>query len=310
MATALNTVMTDTFPVLFDIKRYAIHDGPNIRTTIFMKGCPLSCSWCHNPEGLSKEVELLADFEKCIGCRACLDVCLSGSLKIKDKKISRDRASCVHCHECLEICPALVFETTGWIHSTETVMEEIKKDIPFFDQSGGGVTFSGGDPLMQKGPLLGLLGECGKLGIHRVVDTSGYAQQEDLLQVAALTDLFLIDIKLMDEAAHKKFTGVGNRLILSNIRLLVEMGHQVILRVPLIPTVNDHQENMLLLAEFVHSLPKDIAVELLPYHSAARAKYQKLDLPYQGENIPGFEKEILDKTISLLQQNGVQAQAG
>lgn len=302
--------MKETFPTIFAIKRYAIHDGPNIRTTVFLKGCPLSCWWCHNPEGISPEVEMTYDFSKCIGCRECVSTCQFGALTLENKIISKQEELCTNCYECLEICPALVFETAGYTTSTEELIEEIKKDIPFFDQNGGGVTFSGGEPLLQAQALINLLRECGNLSIHRTVDTSGFAPISTILEVAEHTDLFLIDLKLMDDAAHKKYTGVSNELILQNIRSLAENNTNIIIRIPLIPGINDHKENIESTAEFISSLPGDIAVEVLPYHSIERSKYNKLHMKYPGKNTAPSSEKDLQHTIALLNQYGLSAQKG
>lgn len=302
--------MKEIYPTVFAINRYAIHDGPNIRTTVFFKGCPLSCWWCHNPEGLSPAIEMISDFSKCIGCRECISACQFEALTLENKTISKQEELCTNCYECLEICPALVFETTGYTASTQELVEEIKKDIPFFDQSGGGITFSGGEPLLQAQALINLLKECGKLSIHRTVDTSGFAATSTILNVAEQTDLFLIDLKLMDSTAHKKHTGVTNELILKNIRALAEINSKIIIRIPLIPGINDHEENIKSTAIFVSSLPGDIAVEVLPYHSIASSKYNKLQMNYPGKNIPPSSKDDLQHTIALLNQYWLSAQKG
>lgn len=302
--------MKETSPTIFAIKRYAIHDGPNIRTTVFFKGCPLSCSWCHNPEGLSPAIEMISDFSKCIGCRECISSCQFEALTLENKVISKQEELCTKCYECLEICPALVFETTGYTTSVQELVNEIKKDIPFFDQSGGGVTFSGGEPLMQASALINLLKECGKLSIHRTVDTSGFAPTSIILEVAEHTDLFLIDLKLMDDTAHEKYTGVSNELILKNIRTLAENKAKITIRIPLIPGINDHEENIKSTAIFVSSLPSDITVEVLPYHSIASSKYNKLHMNYPGKDIPPSSKNDLQHTIALLNQYGLLAQKG
>ncbi len=302
--------MKDILPTVFAIKRYAIHDGPNIRTTVFFKGCPLSCWWCHNPEGISPTIEMTSDFSKCIGCRECISACQFEALTLENKIISKQEELCTSCYECLEICPALVFETTGYTTSTQELVEEIKKDIPFFDQSGGGVTVSGGEPLMQAQALINLLKECGKLSIHRTVDTSGFALTPTVLEVAEHTDLFLIDLKLMDNTAHEKYIGVSNELILKNIRALAEKKAQMIIRIPLIPGINDHKENIKSTAVFINSLPTEIAVEVLPYHSIASSKYNKLHMNYPGKDIPPSSKDDLQHTITLLNQYGLTAQKG
>lgn len=278
--------MNKELVTIFSIKQYAIHDGPDIRTTVFLKGCPLSCWWCHNPEGLKQEYDLIINRERCVGCRECVSACDQGALSFIDKQITLDSTRCTLCLSCLEICPALVFEQTGWKATIAEVIQEIEKDIPFFDQSGGGVTFSGGEPLMQAPQLIQLLQECGKLGIHRAVDTSLFAKQDTVLEVARHAELFLVDLKSMDDDKHRLYTGVSNSLILANIQELSASGMEIIIRIPLIPGINDDEKNITASAEFLSQLPGTISVELLPYHSSAKTKYDKLDMMYPGQTIP------------------------
>jgi pyruvate formate lyase activating enzyme len=212
--------MSETNSTIFAIKRYALHDGPNIRTTIFFKGCPLACHWCHNPEGIDFKIKILILTGQCVGCGECIDICRKNALHLTAQGIHREIEKCTFCRTCVETCPALVHESTGWQVTTEQLLTEIKKDLPFYDQSGGGVTLSGGEPLCQPESLLALLQECGALGINRTVDTSGYAPTEILMRVAEHTELFLFDLKHMDNKLHRQYTGVANDLILHNLQTL------------------------------------------------------------------------------------------
>lgn len=295
---------------IFAIKRYAIHDGPRIRTTVFFKGCPLACWWCHNPEGLHRAVELVWESGRCIGCHACIDQCPSGSLTTAPQGIQWHQATCVGCGACLEACPSLALEATGREMSVDEVMDAIVRDLPFYDQTGGGVTFSGGEPLSQPDFLLKLLEECGRLDIHRAVDTSGFAAADVLLQVAEQTDLFLFDLKLMDRDRHRLYTGVSNGPILDNLRLLADKGKAVQIRLPLIPGVNDDGANLRATGAFVASLPGIGAVDLLPYHGAAAAKYRKLNLPHWGESLVPVPPESLAGAAAILQQCGLKVRIG
>lgn len=295
---------------IFAIKRYAIHDGPNIRTTVFFKGCPLACWWCHNPEGLHRAVELVWDGAKCIGCHACVKRCPSGSLTASPSGIQWAARTCAVCGGCVEACPSLALEATGREVSADEVLAEIVRDRPFFDRSGGGVTFSGGEPLAQPGFLLELLAACGRLAIHRVVDTSGFAPSDVLLHVAEETDLFLFDLKLMDRDRHHLYTGVSNEPILANLRLLAARGHAVQVRLPLIPGINDDAANLAATGEFVASLPGIGAIDLLPFHRAANAKYRKLHLPNPGEQLLPTRPESLDTAIKQLQTCGLRVRVG
>lgn len=295
---------------VFAIKKYAIHDGPNIRTTVFLKGCPLSCWWCHNPEGIPSNISMLWGKEKCVGCGECIEGCPASSLSLAEDGIVRNRESCRQCGRCADICPALAHEATGWEATVAEVMMEIKKDIPFYDQSGGGVTFSGGEPLMQPGFLLDLLKECGQISIHRAVDTCGYVDSALLLEVAEHTELFLFDLKQMDSEKHRHFTGVPNELILKNIETVAERGTKVQIRIPLIDGVNNDDDNIIKSGEFILALDGVDSVDILPYHGAAVAKYRKLDLNYPGSEFAPISEERVAHCVLLLTRMGLKVQVG
>ena len=271
--------MNNGLPIFFDIKRYALHDGPNIRTTVFFKGCPLRCFWCHNPEGLGCGLEVVTVQERCIGCLECVHGCPEQALSFADGLITRVDERCSLCLNCVEICPSLAHEAIGYRASTESIVGEIIKDRPFFDHSGGGVTFSGGEPLAQAAHLVDLLRRCGELEIHRSVDTSGYAETSTLLEVAAHTDLFLFDLKHMDDELHHQYTGVGNRQILNNLEALSSAGSTVRIRCPVIGSVNDSGDNVEAMGRFLSRLKTIWDVDLLVYHDLAGAKYRKLNRP-------------------------------
>ena len=296
--------------IIFAIKRYALHDGPNIRTTIFFKGCPLSCHWCHNPEGIEQNIRIISLLDKCVSCNACLENCPERALTLSPKGINRDIESCSLCGNCVDICPALVHEATGWKTDVEQLMREIKKDLPFFDQSGGGVTFSGGEPLMQPDFLLKLLQECGKLDIHRAVDTSGFAPTATLMTIAEQTDLFLFDLKHMDSGKHQFYTGVPNELILHNLKALSAAGHHINARIPLIPDVNDDEANIRATGLFLSTCPAVQSIDVLPYHPCAKAKYKKLGFDYQGKKMLVPRNEQIDNVVSLLSEFGLNVRIG
>jgi pyruvate formate lyase activating enzyme len=273
--------------LLFDIKRYAINDGPGIRITLFFKGCPLNCIWCHNPEGISTEKEKMYTLRKCIGCCTCVKACPNEALKFASEGIVTDPNRCKLCGKCADVCPTKAMEISGTEYSVDYLMNEIEKETLFFDQSDGGVTFCGGEPLMQPELLKRLLILCGQRGIHRVVDTSLFAHPELVMEVALLSELFLVDLKMMDSGKHRYFCGVPNELILSNIRMIAEMGIPFSVRIPLIKGVNADKENITRSAEFLASLPgKRREVALLPYHDIAKNKHFKLGTTYNPDEVP------------------------
>ncbi len=266
--------------ILFDFKKFSIHDGPGIRTTAFLKGCPLHCAWCHNPESISPKIELHYWPERCILCGECVEHCPEDALSLSDHTLQKDPARCTRCGTCAARCPAEAWQQIGREMSVDEVMAEIRKDLPFYDESGGGVTFSGGEPLLQPEFLKEALQACKAIGVHTAVDTTGYTAWRNLEQITPYTDLFLYDLKLMDSARHRQFTGVPNETILANLRSLAASGCEIIIRIPVIPGVNDDPANLESTAQFLHELNSIRRVDLLPYHHIAISKYSRMGVPY------------------------------
>jgi pyruvate formate lyase activating enzyme len=285
---------------IFDIKKYAIHDGPGIRTTIFFKGCPLSCWWCHNPEGIAYTTQRLYRRDRCIGCRECVAACAENAIEICAKGINWNAAECVYCGTCEDLCPAEAVDIIGKTMSVDEVVAEITKDTVFYDESRGGITISGGEPLMQPSFLIALLDACKKLELHRTVDTSGFAESHTLLEAATRTDLFLYDLKHMDSEKHTRFTGVSNEIILNNLEVLSRQETEIVIRLPIIPGFNSDQENIDKTGAFIASLPGVSRINILPYHCAATAKYKNLGLDFNTSDLLKPTRELLESVAKRL----------
>ncbi len=295
---------------VFDLSRYAIHDGPGIRTTVFFKGCPLSCWWCHNPESMSRAPHVSLRQNRCIRCGSCIAICPNHAIAFSDGAATTEASLCDLCLKCAQVCCADAREVIGRSVTIEEVMAEIKRDIVFYDESGGGVTFSGGEPLMQPAFLLGLLDACGHVGIHRTVDTSGYAGREVLLRVAEKTDLFLYDLKHTDPEIHKKYTGVRNEVILKNLTHLAARGASICVRLPLIPGVNDDRSNVENTGAFLATLDHINCIDILPYHEAMRSKYKRFGWVYRLGELPPPDPLHLQDIAALLRSFGLRVTIG
>lgn len=297
--------------MIFDIKRYAIHDGPGIRTTVFLKGCPLNCLWCHNPEGKSAEQEFMWWEKRCIGCRDCQKACAKNAVSFSDDTLILDVGECDFCGACLTVCHSQALELIGKELTASQLMREIEKDLAFYDESGGGVTFSGGEPLMQPVFLRNLLRACKEKEIHTAVDTCGYVDPKIFLDIGDLADLFLYDLKVIDDKKHIEFTGVSNKLILENVKRLSDTGHRVIMRFPLIPNMNDKETDVLELGTFVSSLGNVKELHILPYHKAGVEKAKRLKKqqePLFVSHPPSAER--LSEIVEMLRDFGLEIQVG
>jgi pyruvate formate lyase activating enzyme len=262
--------------LIFSIKRYSVHDGPGIRVTVFMKGCPLSCWWCHNPEGIAPGVESLME-----------------TRKVGDLEFSE---------------PAVV----GKYYSVGEILEILKKEMVFFRQSGGGVTFSGGEPLLQPEFLKDALMACKDMGVHTAVDTSGFCPWPDLEKILPYTDLFLFDIKHLSDTRHLEHTGVGNGSILQNFRILIQSGKEIMVRFPVIPGINDDPDHLMRLREFLEGTGKGniTRINLLPFHKAGSSKYRKMGLPYRMEGTEPPSTERVKELKSFFSETGIKVKIG
>lgn len=296
--------------VIFDIRKYSIHDGPGIRTTVFFKGCPLRCWWCHNPEGQDVEPELVYRKSRCIGCDECSKSCQREAISLVAQSISVNREKCVPCNNCCRVCPSDALSIAGKQMSVKEILEEIEKDRTFYEESRGGVTFSGGEPLMQPDFLNALLNECKERAIHTAVNTCGFAQYEIIDRIRDKVDLFLYDIKTMDNRKHRKYTGASNEQILKNLKKLAESGSSIVISFPIIPGINDDDKNVTRTAEFISSLPNIQQVNLLPYHRAGIEKYKNLGKPYKLDKIQPPSNQRVKSVKEKMEAFGIRVGIG
>ena len=269
---------------IIDVAHFSTHDGPGIRTVVFLKGCPLDCLWCHSPDSRKPGPQLVFVANKCIGCERCVAICPRGARRRVDGLLRTDRALCDDCGLCVEVCPPRALQLRGERVTAGKVFEGLLKEAVFYRQSGGGVTLSGGEPLLQPAFASAILTLCRSAGLHTAMETSGYARPEVFRRIAPLVDLFLYDLKQMDSTRHREICGVSNEVILANLRYLASAGREVVVRYPVIPGYNDDDANVAALGAFLRDAGLR-RVDLLPYNPAAGSRYLLLEAAYPLEGV-------------------------
>ena len=287
--------------MVFDIQRFAIHDGPGIRTTVFLKGCPLHCLWCHNPESQAPGKEILFSAEKCIACRYCESVCEQGGHAFRDGEHIFDRTNCIRCGECTLECYANALELVGKEMEVAEVLAEVLKDQVFYQASGGGLTLSGGEPMQQFEFIRSLLEQAKRAGLHTCIETSGCSTLNRYLAIQPLVDEFYFDVKETDPELHREFTGVGNTEILENLAALDAAGARITLRCPIIPGLNDRMDHFENIARLANQLRNITAVHILPYHNLGTSKSQRLGEEPRLTNIPRPEQRQVETWTAMVQ---------
>jgi pyruvate formate lyase activating enzyme len=291
------------------LERFAIHDGPGIRTTVFLKGCPLRCAWCHSPESQDLDPEFMPLADRCIRCGACTDACPHHAVRPAAEATAVAPSECTTCGTCASVCPSGARELVGHRTTVGSLLSLLERDRIFYDESGGGVTFSGGEPLMQPDFLIDAVEACRDSGLHVAVDTCGLGDTGALLDVARLADLFLFDLKLMDEERHRCYTGASNTRILQNLEQLAAVHRHIVVRFPLIPGVNDDEENVRAMGAFLASL-RLTRVDVLPYHRAGLAKYHRLLRTYALPETQPPTPDVVVRASRLLEGCGLIVRPG
>lgn len=289
-------------PFIFNLQKFCVHDGPGIRTSVFFKGCPLRCAWCHNPESQVFQPELLYNPEKCAVCGQCLPECPSDAITRRESSVVTDRHLCQACGRCVDFCFHSAREIVGHAASVPDLVAEIEKDRVFFEQSGGGVTFTGGEVLCQAEAAEALAIACKARGLHVAVDTCGHVPFENMARVLNCADLFLYDLKHLDPVMHEEYTGQDNRLVLDNLRRLNATGAAIFLRIPLIEGFNSDDGHINSLVEFCSGLNLK-QIDLLPYHSTGSSKYQRTGRPFSPGRFAAPTPEKLARIRTILQQS-------
>lgn len=294
---------------VINIQKYSVHDGPGIRTTVFFKGCPLRCWWCHNPESQNLKHEIMFFYERCTSCGVCAKRCPQNAIELKDNYPIVDENKCTLCGKCANFCPNNAREYVGQDMRVQELMNEIIKDEVFYDESNGGVTFSGGEPLLHVEFLSEVLERCKNRGIHTAVDTSGYVSWDKFEKIADKVDLFLFDLKLMNNEKHIKYMNAENVLILDNLKKLSDREVNIFIRMPIIAGINDDDEHIDEAIKFLSNL-NILQVNLLPYHKMGMDKYRRLKMSYKLSGMEKPSKESMVEIADKFKKSGIKVKIG
>ncbi|MDA8080153.1 MAG: glycyl-radical enzyme activating protein [Actinomycetota bacterium] len=297
--------MGEIMGTVFNIQRYSIDDGPGIRSTVFLKGCPLNCKWCSNPESQNRNPEISHRDSLCSKCGICVQVCEAAAITVDEAGVHIDRDRCNVCGKCIDACDREVLELMGRSMTVEEVFSQLQRDTDYYESSGGGVTICGGEALYQPEFTFALLKRCREVGIHTCLDTAGYGTSSALQRILQYTSLVFYDIKHLDARIHRELTGKQNGLIMRNLELIIRSGVPVVIRVPYIPGHNDSKENIEALAKTVSGMSKEAKVNLLPYHRFGMGKYAMLDRRYELAKLLPPSKEDLSKAKEIIESFGL-----
>ena len=291
--------------IVSDIQKFSLHDGPGIRTTIFLKGCPLSCQWCHNPESISSLPELMRAMNKCIGCGSCYSVCPTGALLKKQKNIVYCRNLCCHCFSCVSVCPSGALSIAGKEMEAEAVVNCAMADVDYYYTSGGGITLSGGDPVVQCDFSTELLRRFKERGVHTAMESTLNADTNAVDRLAEYLDMLFFDIKLFDEKKSIRYTGVSSKKTLTHVKRLSRYGIAMIARTPLIPGITDDEKNIAAIAKWLHANVPTARYQLLNYNPMAKAKWENIGLSYPLGTLEPLSAQRMSELCAVANKQGV-----